>query len=419
MTDSTENNHYSTPSLLSPRANESPTENPRTAVGTSQLQPQMESQELPTEMANLNINGEGSSSEDESTSEPDRSRAGVPALVESTSKSLTPSSGVREHQRESPMTILQTIWRTSLDNEYEQVRNLGTMGGVCNDGMYLVRRRRDQQLFVQKKLPKEDSLENKMNEILIHRRLRHESILRYVDSFITPEGESSIYTEYCNQGDLERLIRAHWREGKLIPERFIRHTFTRLADALAYCHFGVEDATPDPMPDKVPGWLTVLHRDLKPSNVFLKFRPGETYPAVVLADFGHAIREDDFEYELGAQSGAYIVRPPEQTCGPEGDIWAVGAIIQMMCRLDKGPLVHSDRPRGMPLSYWVTNTDQAYRPRGAGPDYTNELNQVLWWCQQISPALRPDAVGLANCMRMIFNNNPVPQSPLEHGLDDD
>lgn len=67
----------------------------------------------------------------------------------------------------------------------------------------------------------------------------------------------SIVMEYCITGSVDRLIKRHKEAGmRLIDEHFVWKWGTQIADALLYCHYGME-----PYDEKKrEEWNTIFHR---------------------------------------------------------------------------------------------------------------------------------------------------------------
>lgn len=79
--------------------------------------------------------------------------------------------------------------------------------------------------------------------------LDHEYCVRYYDSFID-EGKLNIVMEYCDRGDLQRLLKN--QGNKKLKEDVIWRLFIQMALGLRYLHT-----------------KRILHRDIKSANVFL------------------------------------------------------------------------------------------------------------------------------------------------------
>ncbi|KAI9853030.1 MAG: hypothetical protein M1838_002809 [Thelocarpon superellum] len=341
-----------------------------------------------------------------------------------------------------------SISTTSLTPQYVRLKELtaGTADpGVFNGGVWTVARKRDGRRFVEKLLPTA-TIQNGMaeRECIIIRSLIHRNVLRFVDAFIDAPGlQASLYTDHCDLGNLDEVIRQHARRREPVPEGFARHVMTSLTNALAFCHAGVSDPLSHPATARLDRWLAVVHRDLKPGNVFLTSSPNPhafstrtsantsnshplfnstpnaaslraVYPRVVLGDFGCCIRQDSPGYDRPLCAGALYIQPPETPkFSEQGDIWALGAVMQMLCRRDGGPLVH--RPPGcrLALTYhdWMRR-DEAWNPLGAGPVYTQALNYVVGRCQELDRRSRPYATQLAHMLDTCFKRDLVLLRPL-------
>ncbi|KAI9827659.1 MAG: hypothetical protein M1826_006222 [Phylliscum demangeonii] len=303
-----------------------------------------------------------------------------------------------------------------VSNQEGKYRRIDTIGeGSWAAAVILVKRKEDGKKMVEKQFKVKDGKEMAWGEMDVLRRLFHRNIVEYVDGFITDHPPAaSMYMEWCDLGTLDDLIRYYWDEEIPMPESFVRHVFISLADALAYCQTGVKDVTQEMKPtSKVEGWRTVIHSDLKANNVFLTSAGAfpSPYPRVVLGDFGMALRKGDPKYAHREFLGAVLIAPPESpACSRKTDIWCLGAVMQIMCRLDHGPIVTPPHPDLM--EEWLKYPEHSYRPRGAGRYYTPELNRVLRYCQSFRPKTRPPAAKLALFLRMLSAQSPVPLVPL-------
>ena len=139
--------------------------------------------------------------------------------------------------------------------------------------------------------------------------------------------------------------------GEWFAEDSIWHILKELTNAILYCQFGIQDALLGGSP--LPGWEGVVHRDIKPANIFLCTQEYSRDPRVVLGDFGVATRMDtDRRDGREYLNGDPHWLPPEQpTYGFMSDVWATGAVIQAVCRLDGPPSRHGFRYVGLGPSY--------------------------------------------------------------------
>ncbi|XP_033104478.1 serine/threonine-protein kinase Nek11-like isoform X2 [Anneissia japonica] len=142
--------------------------------------------------------------------------------------------------------------------------------------------------------------------------LKHPNVVRFYDSFVDG-GMFYIITEYCEDGDLDKKIKAWKKEGKLFDQEVVMDWFVQLIRGLQYIHK-----------------RDVIHRDLKPANVFLKNN------MIKIGDVGIS------RVLTGADSTWSFVGTPCYMCPEimEGkmynnkcDIWAVGCILFEICAL--------------------------------------------------------------------------------------
>jgi serine/threonine protein kinase len=139
-------------------------------------------------------------------------------------------------------------------------------------------------------------------------RLRHPSLPRVVDYFVTPDGAQYLVMDYVEGEDLAQMLK---RVGPLDEVRALAW-IEQVCDALAYLHGR-----------KPP----IIHRDVKPQNI--KVTPqGEVF----LVDFGIAkVGDAQARTETGALGVTPGFSPPEQygTGGTDvrSDVYALGATL--------------------------------------------------------------------------------------------
>ncbi|KAL9124991.1 MAG: hypothetical protein Q9217_005746 [Psora testacea] len=253
-------------------------------------------------------------------------------------------------------------------NAVTRLRRIGEGGnGKC----YLVRRNRDQKLLVHK-VDKHSASTEKERYFLRRILPRHRRIVKLEHEADSPAGGGLFY-EYCPGGDLGALIDSFREKRRYFPEVFIWHVFHKLAEALAFIHYGYLKSHPSERPLK---WREVVHRDVKPQNIFLRaaYSDNEPFVSIVLGDFGSAT--------VHHKSACYTTlkyQPPElPTWTAKGDVWGMGAVIHS--------LIHYQPPFKSPrTSELISHGDfegwamspKSHRPREVPMRYSAALDKDL------------------------------------------
>lgn len=148
-----------------------------------------------------------------------------------------------------------------------------------------------------------------VDELLILRELQHKNVFEYIDGFIVDQGVSydgSLYTEYCEHETCKTIWTQRWRYK--MPGFANWDLLKQLANAVGYLQNGIHDvvSATSPITGPTPGWRVVAHCDIGPWNIFLRSGGdgnNETFPHVVLGDFGLAKRADrNTTVDLGADT---------------------------------------------------------------------------------------------------------------------
>ena len=209
----------------------------------------------------------------------------------------------------------------------DQYRVLDLVGKGSFGVVRKIQRRSDGRILVWKELnygsmsDKEKQLV--VSEVNILRELRHPHILRYYDRIIDkPTTKLFVITEYCEGGDLGKLIKRYRAKAGKIDEQRIWKYFAQIIMALSACHRRKEKGVLKP----------ILHRDIKPANVFL-----DRYGNVKMGDFGLARELDSQSKFARTNVGTPYYMSPEQTNGlkydERSDIWAVGCVLYELAAL--------------------------------------------------------------------------------------
>ncbi|KAF0755470.1 hypothetical protein AaE_004957 [Aphanomyces astaci] len=218
-----------------------------------------------------------------------------------------------------------------------------------------------------------------VSEVNILRELKHPHIVRYLDRVIDKQSTKIfIVMEYCEGGDLSRLIKRHRRDGTSIDEAVIWKIFTHMFLALKECHRHKEGNAVRP----------ILHRDIKPGNIFL-----DAEGNAKLGDFGLA-KELSSESKF-AQTNVgtpYYMSPEmvnEMTYDERSDIWALGCLLYELAAL-----VYVHEASCAP-PFDATNQLALAKKISAGKfsripnEYSEDLFQVIRWMLHRQRSRRP------------------------------
>ena len=144
-----------------------------------------------------------------------------------------------------------------------------------------------------------------MQEIKIHRDLKHENIVLYNHFF---EDANNVYMvlDLCHNGSLADML----KKRKSIDEIEARYYIKQLLDAVEYCHK-----------------KRIIHRDLKLGNILL-----DKEMTIKLSDFGLAAKLNFEDEKRRTMCGTPNYIAPEVLDSKFGhsyevDIWAIGVII--------------------------------------------------------------------------------------------
>ena len=129
-------------------------------------------------------------------------------------------------------------------------------------------------------------------EVNILRDLNHPNIVRFYDRFVDKRNQKIyIIMEYCEGGDLQKIIKHCLRANEHVKEDFIWKIFAQVVSGLYFCHRRTQlcninrgEVNQQQKQQQQPkGPQRILHRDLKPGNIFL-----DSNQNAKLGDFGLA-----------------------------------------------------------------------------------------------------------------------------------
>jgi serine/threonine protein kinase len=158
--------------------------------------------------------------------------------------------------------------------------------------------------------------EESKNEVKAMAKIEHPNVVGFIEAFVE-KNVLHIVMEYCDGGDLEKLLLDTIKHKKVLSEERILSLFTQIALALRQLHK-----------------QHLLHRDLKSANVFLTSK-GD----VKLGDFGFS---KQLTYTMALASticGTPYYFSPE-LCqklpyNNKSDVWSLGVILYEMINLRK------------------------------------------------------------------------------------
>ena len=206
--------------------------------------------------------------------------------------------------------------------EHQRALGKGAMGSVA-----LVRRKADGELLALKSMAVHSAKDRALarNEIEILRKLSHPHVVRFEDTFVLGQ-DVCIVMQFCEGGDLARLIGEQRSAGRKLPEAEVRGLLAQLGSALAHMHA-----------------LRIVYRDIKSSNVFLlgaNAAPGGALGATrhaLLGDFGVSKALESTRAMACTQCGTPYYLPPEVCNGAQynakADMWSLGVLAYELCAL--------------------------------------------------------------------------------------
>jgi NIMA (never in mitosis gene a)-related kinase len=191
---------------------------------------------------------------------------------------------------------------------------LGRLGKGCFGEVHKVRRRVDGLVYVMKQINIADlAPQDQMDaarEAHIMASVESEHVVRYYDSFLD-EGMLCIVMEYCDRGDLQRMIKK--QNGIQLPEERIWMILIQIMLGLAHLHAS-----------------RILHRDIKSANVLLC-----SNNRVKIGDLGVARILGSGSYFAKTVCGSPYYLSPELVQGhpynSKSDVWSLGCILYELC----------------------------------------------------------------------------------------
>lgn len=159
-----------------------------------------------------------------------------------------------------------------------------------------------------------------LGEINVMARMDSPFIVKYYDSFIQNNNKVNIVMEYCEHGDLHRLLRKRRdpvdeSKHKYLSENRVWSLFIQICIGLQHMH-----------------GHNILHRDLKTLNIFLT-----KDNKVKIGDLGVAKILESLENFATSKVGTPYYLSPEvcedRPYNNKSDIWSLGCILYELCAL--------------------------------------------------------------------------------------
>jgi serine/threonine protein kinase len=290
----------------------------------------------------------------------------------------------------------------NIADEYEalEVIGKGSFGTVRK-----VRQRSDGVILVRKEIEYTSMNNNERNQIIselrILRELNHNHIVKYYRHDHLIESKSiHIYMEYCDGGDLARVISNFKKNREQVPEEFIWQVFVQTLLALHRCHYGIDApkvnlfSSEQPEEPRIDSETVIIHRDIKPDNIFL-LNSGKT---IKVGDFGLAkmlTNQNDFAKTYVGTP--YYMSPEvlmDNPYSPVCDIWSLGCVLYELCALQP------------PFQAKTHLHLQAKIKKGVIselPDvYSSQLRSMVRDCITVDPNERPTVYQLLNTLSIRF-----------------
>jgi serine/threonine protein kinase len=285
-------------------------------------------------------------------------------------------------------------------DRYQVIRKLSSQG-ACGT-VLLARDVRTNDTVVVKQLPAAD--QRSATERRVMRNLRHNNIVRYLESWVTIEDVTlpadpaatpptaaaaaasppaapravrqrtlNIAMEYVGGGDLRNAIRLRRTAegvGSGFPEAVIRRWLVQICSALYYCHA-----------------QHILHRDLKSENILLD----ESGAGVKVADFGFAKELTESGAFATTRLGTPHSLPPEvydsTPYNNRADMWCLGIIVYELMTLQRPFLGNTMRE----LFETILRTEPVSVETASKGRYSRELYDLQRRLLSKNPKLRPSA----------------------------
>ncbi|CAX40143.1 serine/threonine-protein kinase, putative [Candida dubliniensis CD36] len=297
----------------------------------------------------------------------------------------------------------------SISDEYEslEVIGKGSFGTVRRV------RHKDGQILVRKEIEYTSMTSQERNHIIselrILRELDHPHIVKYYRHDHIPEKKMiHIYMEYCEGGDLARVIKNFKGSKSRIPEEFVWQVLVQVLLGLYRCHYGINAEKVDLFKTaQEPKYTnTIIHRDIKPDNIFVG-------TCIKLGDFGLAKMLSGNDFAKTYVGTPYYMSPEvllDDPYSPVCDIWSLGCVLYELCTLEP------------PFKAKSHLQLQAKIKRGVIEDvpdcYSSQLRTLIRSCITVDPEERPTCFDLINSLAVRFLRKEMELKEMEENLEE-
>jgi len=251
---------------------------------------------------------------------------------------------------------------------------IGEIGKGCFGTVSKIIRRSDKKILIWKELKYEGIPEKEkeliLNEINILKEMNHPNIVKQyeiINDFINYK--LYIVMEYCEGGDLDKLILKNKFNKRLVDEKLIRDILIQTLSALNYIH----------------NEKKILHRDIKPSNIFL-----DKDFNIKLGDFG--LSKKFYNEYSNTIIGTPLYMSPEllerKPYNEKADIWALGCSIYELATFST--------PYEAPSMNILLNKIRNGLPQRINSSYSNELWNMISKMLTYDYNKRPSSLELIN-----------------------
>lgn len=252
---------------------------------------------------------------------------------------------------------------SSFQYEYKILEKLGS--GMYGE-IFKVSRKRDNKVFVLKKVPLDgltvQQINLSMSEHLVMRKLDHPNIVKFHESCV--DGRAiQIIMEHAPRGDLSEMIELQTRNKTLFDEKVLWEYLIQICEGLAYLHAN-----------------RILHRDIKAQNIFL-----DANLNIKIGDLGLVREFGPASVNAFSQVGTPLYFSPElckeEPYNEKSDVWSFGCLMYEMACLRK-PF---EAKTTMALMRKICYTDPPQIP----DVYSKELQFVITKMLEKDANLRP------------------------------